>query len=229
MQKKKEAREDEKKVSNDNMVAHVHAQEDPPEPAYLATSAESPLHPPTEVYRKLRGLQDDEGKGEGKLLKRQDFVIEPRSGKAWKVEQSQVFRLSTPEGAQVGDLNVWNQHDVRERFWAARTRQLQGSHMREGDRLWSNLPFMRPLCGIVADGCQVRDAATQPDQGEPGQGREERRDERGGVTKWGGRCHDLLGTRCDPYGEFIVFVVCPFCFYFFNLFSYLSSTVLFFV
>jgi uncharacterized protein YcgI (DUF1989 family) len=20
------------------------------------------------------------------------------------------------------------------------------------------------------------------------------------VTKWGGRCHDLLGTRCDPYG-----------------------------
>lgn len=211
------------------MVAHVHAQEDPPEPAYLATSAESPLHPPTEVYRKLRGLQDDEGKGEGKLLKRQDFVIEPRSGKAWKVEQSQVFRLSTPEGAQVGDLNVWNQHDVRERFWAARTRQLQGSHMREGDRLWSNLPFMRPLCGIVADGCQVRDAATQPDQGEPGQGREERRDERGGVTKWGGRCHDLLGTRCDPYGEFIVFVVCPFCFYFFNLFSYLSSTVLFFV
>lgn len=64
--------------------------------------------------------------------------------------------------------------------------------MQEGDRLWSNLPFMRPLCGIVEDGCEVKDA--------PDGGREERRDERGGVTKWGGRCHDLLGTRCDPYG-----------------------------
>jgi uncharacterized protein YcgI (DUF1989 family) len=20
-----------------------------------------------------------------------------------------------------------------------------------------------------------------------------------GVDQWGGRCHDLLGTRCDPY------------------------------
>jgi hypothetical protein len=71
----------------------------------------------------------------------------------------------------------------------------------EGDRLWSCLPFMRPLCGVVRDGCEVKDAPTgEGKEDGKNRGREESRDERGGVTKWGGRCHDLLGTRCDPYG-----------------------------
>ena len=122
-------------------------------------------------------------------------MIPPRSGRAWKVPAGSLFRLSTPSGPQVGDLNIWNASDPRERFWAARTRQLQGSHMIEGDRLWSNLPFMRPLAGIISDNCLIKDG---PGSGKNG-GREENRDERGGITKWGGRCHDLLGTRCDPY------------------------------
>ncbi|KAJ4373420.1 hypothetical protein N0V83_003715 [Neocucurbitaria cava] len=166
----------------------------PPAPAYFPTSADSPLHPPKELYDGLRGLTKDQ------LTKKKEFVIPPRSGKAWKVGKGEIWRLSTPEGPQVGDLNIWNQHDPRERFWAARTRQLQSSHMMEGDRLWSNLPFMRPLCGIIRDGCEIRDAPTGEGKGDgKNGGREEERDERGGVTKWGGRCHDLLGTRCDPY------------------------------
>jgi uncharacterized protein YcgI (DUF1989 family) len=63
--------------------------------------------------------------------------------------------------------------------------------MIEGDRLWSNLPFMRPLAGIITDNCLIRDA--------PNGGREASHDARGGLTQWNGRCHDLLGTRCDPY------------------------------
>jgi uncharacterized protein YcgI (DUF1989 family) len=63
--------------------------------------------------------------------------------------------------------------------------------MIEGDRLWSNLPFMRPLCGILKDGCLLQDA--------PNGGREASRDARGALTQHAGRCHDLLGTRCDPY------------------------------
>ncbi|KAF1947559.1 hypothetical protein EJ02DRAFT_365139 [Clathrospora elynae] len=166
----------------------------PPAPAYFPTSAYSPLHPPQSLYSKLRNLN------ESCLVKKQDFVIPPRSGRAWKVGQGQIWRLSTPEGPQVGDLNIWNQHDPRERFWAARTRQLQGSHVVEGDRLWSSLPFMRPLCGVVRDGCEIKDAPVGEGKGDGKNcGREERRDKRGGVTKWGGRCHDLLGTRCDPY------------------------------
>jgi uncharacterized protein YcgI (DUF1989 family) len=167
----------------------------PPAPAYFPTSAASPLHPPQQLYSELRNLQESD------LEKKQDFLILPRSGRAWKVRQGQIWRLSTPQGPQVGDLNIWNQHDSRERFWAARTRQLQGSHVVEGDRLWSCLPFMRPLAGVVRDGCEVRDAPSGEGKGDgKNGGREDSRDERGGVTKWGGRCHDLLGTRCDPYG-----------------------------
>ena len=162
----------------------------PPAPAYFPTSADSPLHPPTALYTTLRDLPSTS------LIKTQDFTIPPRSGKAWTVPAGALFRLSTPEGPQVGDLNVWNQHDPRERFWASRTRQLQGSHVVQGDRLWSCLPFMRPMCGLVEDGCEIRDSEGKG----MGKGRESSRDERGGVTRWGGRCNDLLGTRCDPYG-----------------------------
>lgn len=101
-----------------------------------------------------------------------------------------IFRLSTPLGPQVGDLNIWNAQDPRERFWAARTRQLQGSHLRKGDRLWSCLPFMRPLCGVIRNRCELGERVAREGDGL-------RRGER---TRWGGRCHDLLGTKCDPYG-----------------------------
>ncbi|PSN74284.1 hypothetical protein BS50DRAFT_670709 [Corynespora cassiicola Philippines] len=157
-----------------------------PSPAYFPTSSSSPLHPPAELYARLRSLTAESGA----LIPTASFEIPARSGRAWKVPKGSIFRLSTPAGPQVGDLNVWNAHDPRERFWAARTRQLQGSHVREGDRLWSCLPFMRPLCGMIRDGCLVEDAEG---------GRAVGRDERGAFTRWGGRCHDLLGTRCDPY------------------------------
>ncbi|MFP3374768.1 DUF1989 domain-containing protein, partial [Pseudomonas sp. SIMBA_068] len=62
-----------------------------------------------------------------------------------------VFRLPTPVGPQLGDFNVWNANDPRERLWAARTRQLQGAHVSTHDRLWSNLPFLRPLATITAN------------------------------------------------------------------------------
>ncbi|EPQ58841.1 hypothetical protein GLOTRDRAFT_109432 [Gloeophyllum trabeum ATCC 11539] len=104
------------------------------------------------------------------------FVIPIRSGRAWKVAAGHVFRISTPEGPQVGDLNLWNANDTREHMWAARTRQLQAAHVSVHDRLWSNLPFLRPLVTIVSD--------TLKDYG---------------VDEDGGRVHDLLGTRCDPY------------------------------
>ena len=77
---------------------------------------------------------------------------------------------------QVGDLNLWNYKDPRERMWAARTRQLQAAHVTVYDRLWSILPFLRPMVTITGDSLK--------DYGKDGEG---------------GRVHDLLGTRCDPY------------------------------
>jgi uncharacterized protein YcgI (DUF1989 family) len=73
-------------------------------------------------------------------------------------------------------LNIWNRHNPRERFWASRTKQLHASHVSTYDRLWSVLPYMRPLATIIRDSLDWY-----------------------GVDPHGGRVHDLLGTRCDPY------------------------------
>ncbi|PZH03328.1 hypothetical protein C1I97_20355 [Streptomyces sp. NTH33] len=104
------------------------------------------------------------------------FVIPIRSGRAWEVPAGHLCRLVTVDGPQVGDLNIWNRNDPRERMWAARTRQLQRAHVSTYDRIWSNLPFLRPLLTITDDTLA-------------GYGRDAE----------GGRVHDLLGTRCDPY------------------------------
>lgn len=109
----------------------------------------------------------------------ESFTLPIRSGRAWQVPAGHIVRISTPEGPQVGDLNIWNQHNPRERFWAARTRQLHQSHLSTYDRLWSCLPFLRPMVTIIADTLGGKDGYD--------------------VDEWGGRCHDLLGTRCDPY------------------------------
>jgi uncharacterized protein YcgI (DUF1989 family) len=103
------------------------------------------------------------------------FVIPMRSGRAWEVRAGQVCRITAVEGAQVGDLNMWNLHNPRERFWAARTKQLQSAHMRVHDRFWSTLPYLRAMATVIGDSIQY------------------------GYDEDGAGCHDLLGTRCDPY------------------------------
>lgn len=129
----------------------------------------------------------------------ESFILPIRSGRAWTVPKGHICRLTTPEGPQVGDLNIWSLHNPRERFWAARTRQLHRSHVTVYDRLWSCLPYLRPLVTITGDSLSDY-----------------------GVDGVGGRVHDvcqsrfsfdqndvaadddfhmqLLGTRCDPYG-----------------------------
>ena len=103
------------------------------------------------------------------------FVVPRRSGRAWPVRAGQIFRIIAVEGPQVADLNVWSLANPRERFWASRTRQLHQAHLSTFDRLWSCLPYLRPLLTITADTIQY------------------------GLDADGAGCHDLLGTRCDPY------------------------------
>ncbi|MCU1544287.1 MAG: hypothetical protein JWM50_2152 [Microbacteriaceae bacterium] len=137
------------------------------EAAYQA-QAESPLTVDRDLYGRF-------AETDGRTLV-DSFEIPIRSGRAWEVPAGHVVRLRTVGGPQVGDLNIWNRHDPRERFWAARTRQLHAAHVTEFDRLWSTLPFLRPLATIISDTLKNY-----------------------GVDSEGGRVHDLLGTRCDPY------------------------------
>lgn len=107
--------------------------------------------------------------------RRDEFTIAPRSGRAWPVTAGQIFRVTTVDGPQVGDLNLWHLHNPQERLWSSRTRQLQAAHVTVFDRLWSTLPHLRPMVTIIGD--------TVPPPPPDGTG----------------RVHDLLGTRCDPY------------------------------
>ncbi|KAI4211634.1 MAG: hypothetical protein LQ351_005537 [Letrouitia transgressa] len=137
-----------------------------PRPAYEPSKG-SILHVDREFYGQISSSTAREAV--------QSFEIPVRSGKAWTVKKGHVCRLSTPHGPQVGDLNLWARENPRERFWASRTRQLQKSHVTTFDRLWSCLPYLRPMCTITGDSLA------------------------GYKDDVGGRVHDLLGTRCDGY------------------------------
>ncbi len=103
------------------------------------------------------------------------FEVPIRDGRAWPVRAGQVCRITTVDGPQAGDLNAWSLDDPRERFWAARTRMLEGSHVTTFSQLWSTRPFHRPMLTLIADTLPSAPSAR------------------------GARCHDLLGTGCDPF------------------------------
>ena len=86
------------------------------------------------------------------------------------------FRISSVEGPQVGDLNLWNAHNLDERFYSGKTRAIHGTHITTGERMWSNLPYLRPMATIIEDTLGWY-----------------------GMDEFGGSIHDVIGTRCDPY------------------------------
>src|SRR4029077_14154142 len=86
-----------------------------------------------------------------------------------------LFRIVAVEGPQVADFNAWNLDNPRERFWASRTKQLHRAHVTTYDRLWSSLPYLRPMLTITNDTIRY------------------------GLDDDGAGWYDLLCTRCDPY------------------------------
>ncbi|HEX5404898.1 MAG TPA: DUF1989 domain-containing protein [Pseudonocardiaceae bacterium] len=142
-----------------------------PQAAYLATSGGA-LEFDTDLYR---------GIATSDTTPVYSHVVPIRSGHAWEVPAGHLCRIVTVDGPQVGDLNIWNRHNPRERLWASKTRQLQAAHVSSYDRLWSNLPYLRPLVTITGDSLAGY-----------------------GVDSDGGRVHDLLGTRCDPYTNYLL-------------------------
>ena len=102
--------------------------------------------------------------------------VPARDARAFDVKAGQFFRISCIEGPQVGDLNLWNAHDLGERFFSGKTRALHGTHLSRGDRMWSNLPHLRPMALITEDTLDWY-----------------------GFDAFGGSVHDVIGTRCDPY------------------------------
>ena len=103
-------------------------------------------------------------------------LVPPRDARCIRVPAGAFFRISSVEGSQVGDLNIWNADDLNERFYSGKTRALHGSHLSTGDRMWSSFPTLRPMATIIDDTLDWY-----------------------GFDAFGGSVHDVIGTRCDPY------------------------------
>ena len=106
----------------------------------------------------------------------ESIIIPPRDARTFEVPAGYFFRIISIEGPQVGDLNLWNKSNINERFFSGKTRALYGTHVSTSDRLYSNLPFLRPMATITHDTLDWY-----------------------GYDNDGGSVHDVIGTRCDPY------------------------------
>lgn len=100
----------------------------------------------------------------------------PREACTFEVPAGAFFSITSVEGPQVGDLNLWNAQDLSERFYSGKTRALHGTHVTTGERLWSCFPHLRPMATLVQDSLDWY-----------------------GIDDFGGSVHDVIGTRCDPY------------------------------
>lgn len=123
-------------------------------------------HPAMALYEAARaGMQ-----------KVSETTVPPREAACFEVPAGSFFRISSVEGPQVGDLNLWNANDLDERFYSGKTRALHGTHISTGERMWSNLPWLRPMATVIRDTLDWY-----------------------GIDRYGGSVHDVIGTRCDPY------------------------------
>ncbi len=105
-----------------------------------------------------------------------EVIVPPRDARSFEVPAGCFFRIVSIEGPQVGDLNLWAADDLNEKFFSGKTRALHGTHLSTGDRLWSSLPYLKPMATITQDTLDWY-----------------------GFDEFGGSVHDVIGTRCDPY------------------------------
>ena len=110
------------------------------------------------------------------LVKRNEIIIPPRDAKTFEVKKGNFFRIESIEGPQVGDLNLFQLNNLEEKFYSGKTRALYGTHISVGDKMYSNLPYLRSLATISWDTLDWY-----------------------GYDSDGGSVHDVIGTRCDPY------------------------------
>ena len=105
-----------------------------------------------------------------------EVLVPPREARCFDVAAGQFFRITSVQGPQVGDLNLWAAGNLNERFFSGKTRALHGTHLSTGDRMWSCLPHLRVMATVTDDTLDWY-----------------------GFDEFGGSVHDVIGMRCDPY------------------------------
>ena len=117
---------------------------------------------------------------ENKATLTERLEIPAKDAKSWTVQAGQLFRIICSHGPQVADMNCWSLSNPKEHFYSSKTRQIHATHLSTGDSLWSNMPYVRPLATIVQDTIAY------------------------GWDDDGAGVHDVIGSRCDPYTNFLM-------------------------
>lgn len=87
----------------------------------------------------------------GSYERAETFVIPPYSGHGFIVRKGRTFRVVEETGPQIGDVAFWNAENPNECFSAMRTWLVDGWIIRRNTRLWSELPWFRPMMICLDD------------------------------------------------------------------------------
>ncbi|XP_075214852.1 uncharacterized protein LOC142320712 [Lycorma delicatula] len=141
-----------------------------------------PKHDPVVCYAHPKAAQVNQAEYDEKRFnalsgdKVLELTVERQSAKIWEMKANDLCRVTVIEASQVGDMNFWNLNNPKkERFYAGKTRQIHSAHLNVYDRLWSNLPYLRPMATVVGDSIKY------------------------GIDSDGAGINDVIGTRCDDY------------------------------
>jgi uncharacterized protein len=110
-----------------------------------------------------------------------EFVISPEeASRAFVVRRGQTLRITCIAGAQIVDMCIWNAEDPNERFANEYSLTREGIWLQRNMRLWSSLPWLRPMMTVTKD--TVENRPVHP----------------------GARHHYLFGAHCNPQGWYWV-------------------------
>ncbi len=84
------------------------------------------------------------------LVRTQPITVADGGG-AIRVEAGQVLRITCPEGPQISDVCFWNADNPSERLWNDQTLNQEGLYLTTFSRIWTNMPWYRPLMTIIDD------------------------------------------------------------------------------
>ena len=100
-------------------------------------------------YRLDKAFYDGVRTAERRLLEK--LVVAPFSGRGFVVRRGQTFRVIEEEGPQVGDVAFWNADDPKETLSCLRTWEMEGWLVKPYSRLWSDVPWLRPMATCIDD------------------------------------------------------------------------------
>lgn len=78
-------------------------------------------------------------------------VILACSGRGFKVDKGQVFRIVQIDGPQIGDVWFFNQHDTNEHFMGHTTFLHEGAYPQQFTQFWSCMPQVRPMATMLLE------------------------------------------------------------------------------